>query len=95
MHNSTGDFTVPDNYFATLGEQISSRIMVEESMNGRAEGFAVPDGYFDKLQGAILDKTVKTVQREQQRRGVIRKLISSGAFKYATAACLVLGIGTT
>jgi len=101
-------FTVPDEYFDDMQAQISARIAVEESLE-EGEGFTVPDQYFSKLQDAILAKTTGVAedapvvqlnpapqqQQTAQRRGMVRRLISSGVFKYATAACLVLAVGTT
>lgn len=79
--------------------------------NAEGEGFAVPDQYFSKLQDAILAKTTgvaeenaeapvvqlnaRLTQATAQRRGIVRKLVNSGVFKYATAACIVVALGTT
>jgi hypothetical protein len=98
LNNTTGDFTVPDNYFEDQHQQINSLIAVEELLNGQPQGFTVPDNYFDNLQNAILSKTAEareTVKPAAKRGGIVRRMFTSGAFKYATAACLVLGIGTT
>jgi len=89
---STG-FTVPDGYFDNLQEHIKSRIFVEETLSAQPEGFAVPQNYFDSLTENILSKTTK--QEKEKRRGVVIKMFSSVAFKYASAACLVLAIGGT
>ena len=101
-------FTVPDGYFNNLEQQIQSRIFVEEALTNTEEQFAVPAGYFDKLTSSILDKTVNpqpeeakvvtmkpvpAVTDKEVRRGVIRKMIASTAFKYASAACFALVIG--
>jgi len=59
--------------------------------------FAVPEGYFTQLQESILSKI--SVQEEAKvvqmpsRQGVIRKLVSTAAFKYASAACFALVVG--
>lgn len=90
---STG-FAVPDGYFDNLTEQIQSRIFVEEALNEQPESFTVPHNYFDHLAENILDKTTRQV-KEKSRGAIIRQLFMSGAFKYATAACLVLVIGGT
>jgi hypothetical protein len=83
-------FTVPDGYFDNLQEQIGSRIFVEEALNEPAGQFAVPEGYFDKLSANILDKTVN--QGAVKNRGIVRRLYTSTAFKYATAACFALAL---
>lgn len=89
--NTTGPgFTVPDGYFDNLEQQIQSRIFVEEALGEPAGQFAVPEGYFDKLSANILDKTVN--QGTVKSRGIIRKLYTSTAFKYATAACFALAL---
>jgi hypothetical protein len=51
----------------------------------------VPDGYFDKLNRNILNKTVN--QEVVIRKTIVRKLFASNTFKYATAACLALIVG--
>ncbi|QQL48501.1 hypothetical protein [Mucilaginibacter ginkgonis] len=81
-------FTVPDNYFTDMHEQITSRIAVEEA--ARAP-FTVPEGYFETLNREILNQTAGL--EAIQRRGVIRKLVSTAAFKYASAACFALIVG--
>jgi hypothetical protein len=87
-------FTVPEGYFENLSEQIQSRIFVQEALNKQPEGFTIPSNYFDRLTDNILDQTTRQA-KEKPRGAVIRKLFMSGAFKYATAACLVLVIGGT
>ncbi|HVW98117.1 MAG TPA: hypothetical protein VHA56_19255 [Mucilaginibacter sp.] len=84
-------FAVPEGYFSNLEQQIQSRIFVEEALSGPAEGFAVPDGYFDKLNASILDNTVKQ-QNTVKQKTIIRRLYSSTAFKYATAACIAVAL---
>jgi hypothetical protein len=84
-------FTVPDGYFDNLEQQIKSRILVEEALGDPADHFAVPEGYFDQLNKNILGRTVK--QGNANRRGIVRKLFASTAFKYATAACFAVAIG--
>ncbi|MGN6638686.1 MAG: hypothetical protein ACTHJ8_07220 [Mucilaginibacter sp.] len=93
-------FTVPEGYFKNLSEQIQSRIFVEEAMDEAPEGFTVPQGYFEQLTANILDKTAEkqeavVKQMQPVHRGVVRKLFASAAFKYASAACLVLAVGAT
>ncbi|GAB2694651.1 hypothetical protein GCM10027037_17720 [Mucilaginibacter koreensis] len=86
-------FTVPgDDYFSRLQQQITSRIAIEEMAPAAEEAaFAVPEGYFDTLNKSILNKTVN--QDMVMRKGIIRKLVSTAAFKYASAACFALIIG--
>lgn len=86
-------FAVPHGYFENLEQQIQSRIMVEEALAEKPEGFAVPEGYFDRLTENILDKTTR--QEKEERRGVVRRMFASAAFRYATAACLALAVGGT
>ncbi len=86
-------FVVPDGYFDNLQQQIQSRIFVEEILTAQTEGFTVPENYFDNLTANILDKTTK--EEKVQKRGVVRKLFATAAFKYATAACLVIAVGGT
>jgi hypothetical protein len=87
-------FLVPDGYFDELQQQIQSRIFIEESLNEQPAGFNVPEGYFEQLTENILSKTTAQ-QVVPQKRGIVRRLIVSAAFKYAAAACLVIAIGGT
>ncbi len=84
-------FAVPEGYFENLSKQIESRIFVEEALSSQVEAFAVPQDYFDSLNKSILAKTVNL--ENKQRKGIVRKLFASTAFKYATAACFALAIG--
>ena len=84
-------FTVPDGYFDNLEQQIKSRILVEEALSTHAEFFTVPQGYFNQLTKNILDKTVN--YESAKRKGIVKKLFASTAFKYATAACFALVLG--
>jgi len=84
-------FAIPENYFDNLQQQISARILVEEALAG-ADKFTVPAGYFDNLSKNILNKTVN--QDMVKRKGIIRRMYASGAFKYAAAACFAAIIGT-
>ncbi|MGZ3777178.1 MAG: hypothetical protein ACXVIY_12195 [Mucilaginibacter sp.] len=92
LDKEAAGFAVPEGYFENLEQQIQSRIFVEEAMDAQPAGFDVPDGYFTNLTSNILDKTT---QQKAERKGVVRRMFSTAAFKYATAACLVLGIGGT
>jgi len=82
---------VPAGYFDNLEEQINARIFVEEAL-GEEENFTVPEGYFNQLNKAILNKTVN--QEMVKRKGVVRRMFATGAFKYAAAACFALVVGT-
>lgn len=90
-------FAVPENYFENLAEQIKARVQIEEAMQEEA-GFGVPEGYFDSLNQKILAKTVNVDQVKKDnevRRGIVRKLFATTAFKYAAAACFAVVIGAT
>jgi hypothetical protein len=86
-------FTVPENYFEELNSQITSRIFVEEALMNADETLTVPQDYFNKLNQSILNKTVNQVV-VKRKEAVIRRMFSSTAFKYATAACLMIMAGT-
>ena len=91
LEGSAPVFAVPEGYFTDLEQQILGKVAVEEILASPVGDFVVPDGYFDKLNKTILDKTVNV--SENNRSAVIRKLIASNTFKYATAACLAMVIG--
>jgi hypothetical protein len=91
LENTEHVFSVPEGYFENLEQQIKSRIFVEEALAGPVNNFEVPQNYFEDLNKAILNKTVN--QQKVQRRGVVRKLFATTAFKYATAACFALLVG--
>jgi hypothetical protein len=91
VNNEAAGHAVPTDYFENLEQQISARIFVEETLN-KEEEFTVPACYFENLNKAILDKTVK--QDKVERRGIVRKMFAYNAFKYAAAACLALVVGT-
>ena len=85
-------FTVPQNYFEDLSSQIQSRIFVEEALITTDETLSVPQNYFAHLNKSILNKTVN--QDTAKRKGVVVRMFSSTAFKYAAAACLMVMVGT-
>ncbi len=91
VNNDADGHAVPENYFDDMAQQISARIMVEETLNEK-ESFSVPEDYFEKLNKAILNKTVN--QDMVKRKGVVRRMFASSAFKYAAAACLAVVVGT-
>lgn len=92
-------FGVPEGYFENLQQNITARIGIDEAVNAD-EPFAVPAGYFDKLNAAILSKTVDADQEQVQHepvkeRGIIRKFLTSGVYRYAAAACVTIAIGVS
>jgi hypothetical protein len=92
LDKETTGFTVPDGYFGNLEQQIKSRLFVEDVLDTQPAGFDVPEGYFADLTNNILNKTT---QQKAERKGVVRQMFASVAFKYAAAACFVLGVGAT
>jgi hypothetical protein len=102
-------FAVPENYFDELSSNIQSRIAVEELMNNDAETFTIPANYFEQLSQNILNKTVNEVigveveetdnvisfKQAVDKRSIVRKMLASGTFRYATAACFAVLIGIT
>ena len=91
LDKEIADFAVPEGYFDNLTDQIQSRIFVEEALSEK-EGFAVPEEYFNGLTENILDKTTR---EKKEKKGIVIRMFSTAAFKYATAACLVLAVGAT
>jgi len=92
LNTEDAGFTVPENYFEELNTQITSRIFVKEALTASAETLAVPENYFNTLNSKILNKTVN--QPAVKRKGAVVRFLSSTAFKYATAACLTIMVGT-
>jgi hypothetical protein len=90
LNQPTG-FTTPDNYFDTLTAQIQSRVKVEGALVGVEDTMTVPDGYFERLNKSILNKTVN--QDNVKRKTIVRRMFNSPAFKYATAACFLAIVG--
>ncbi|GAB2975705.1 hypothetical protein GCM10027049_07920 [Mucilaginibacter puniceus] len=89
--NQSFGFTTPNNYFEDLTAQIQSRVKVEEALVGAEETMTVPDGYFERLNKNILNKTVN--QDIIKRKTIVRRMFNSPIFKYATAACLLAIVG--
>lgn len=87
--------TVPEGYFEQLSNNIQSRIAVEAAMTDAENTFTVPEGYFNRLNSSILSQTVNAVNKGtvKRKKGAVIRMLSSGAFKYATAACVVAVIG--
>jgi len=92
--NNSESFTVPADYFNELEQNIQSRIAIEQHVE--EESFAVPAGYFEALESKILQQTVLQTGRPavKEERGVVVKMWTKHAFKYASAACFSLIIGT-
>jgi hypothetical protein len=86
-------FTVPENYFEELNNRVKSRVFVEQALNNAEDTLTVPQGYFNELNTNILNKTINSRDSIKHKSAVIR-MLSSPVFKYATAACLVLMVGT-
>ncbi|TWJ02590.1 hypothetical protein JN11_01563 [Mucilaginibacter frigoritolerans] len=100
LNSDNEAFAVPEGYFDELAGNIQSRIFIEETLAEQDEVFAVPEGYFDALHESITAKTigaetetVVTAKNEKPIKGIVRKLVFSTAFKYATAACFAVAIG--
>src|ERR1700761_2592168 len=84
-------FTVPENYFENLNSQIQSRLLVEQALVNAEDTFTVPENYFNHLSKEILNKTVN--QEVVKRKSNVIRMFSTTAFKYATAACVILMVG--
>lgn len=91
LDEGTNAFSVPEGYFDNLAGQIQSRIRVEEALAGGGEHFTVPENYFEQLNKSILNKTVNLDM--VKRKGIVRKMMASTVFKYATAASVILLVG--
>lgn len=91
--SGAASFAVPDDYFVDLEQQIKGRIFIEETLNAPTDGFDVPEGYFEKLNSKVLSQTVNA-KAPQKSKGIVRKMYATGAFKYATAACFALVVGS-
>ncbi|MHB8208118.1 hypothetical protein [Mucilaginibacter sp.] len=90
VNNDAHGHAVPQAYFNNLEQQINARILIEETVS--AEEFSVPADYFDKLNKAILNKTVN--QDIVKRKGLVRRMYATNTFKYAAAACFAVFVGT-
>ena len=92
LNNEKG-FTIPEGYFDELEQNIQSRIAIAQNIE---EEFAVPEGYFEALTHKILAKTTLQPAEKivKEERGTVIKLWTKHAFKYASAACFSLVIGT-
>jgi DNA-binding transcriptional regulator/RsmH inhibitor MraZ len=92
LNTDNASLNVPTNYFEDLSSKIQSRIAVEEAVANAADTLTVPPAYFERLNKEILNKTVN--QEVVKRKGVVIRMMSSRVFKYATAACVLVMIGT-
>ncbi|MDB5109066.1 MAG: hypothetical protein JWR67_180 [Mucilaginibacter sp.] len=92
LNKENTGYTVPENYFEGLNNQIKSRILVEDALMETPEAFTVPPDYFNHLNKRILNKTVN--QDIVKHKSAVIRFFSSTAFKYATAACFAVMIGT-
>jgi hypothetical protein len=91
--NTEKGFAVPESYFEELSQNIQSRIAIDEVLNTE-KGFTVPENYFAGLENRILQKTINTPAKQiKKEQGIVRKLWTTAAFKYATAACFSLFVG--
>lgn len=89
MRSEIPDFSVPEGYFDTLSEHIRSRIMLEGAV-GNATPFTVPANYFSELEQKLQVKTAQPETAVQRKEPVIRRMFGQSAWKYASAACIVL-----
>ncbi len=88
LASATPDRAVPENYFHELGRDIEARIGAEQiRQQVPAEGFTVPDNYFEDLKFNILAKTAN------KKQPFVRKL-NPNWMRYAAAACITIAIGT-
>jgi len=91
------NFTIPQGYFDELIDNIQGRVNLEKAADAEHNVFAVPQGYFNELQKNTLSQTTNKqhakVVKMPSRESVVRKLISTAAFKYASAACIALFVG--
>ena len=92
VNNDAHGHAVPQDYFNNLEQQINARILTEETI-GAEESFSVPADYFDKLNKAILNKTVNQ-DIVVKRKGLVRRMYATNTFKYAAAACFAVFVGT-
>jgi thiol:disulfide interchange protein len=91
VNNDAHGHAVPQDYFNAFEQQINARILIEETVSAE-QNFSVPADYFDKLNNAILNKTVK--QNVAKRKGIVRRMYATNTFKYAAAACFAVFLGT-
>jgi len=90
VNNDADGHAVPQDYFNNLEQQINARILIEETVSAE-ESFGVPADYFDRLNKAILNKTIN--QDILKRKGIVRRMYATNTFKYAAAACFAVFVG--
>jgi len=84
---SESTFSTSSDYQAQLTNDILAKVSEEKLKSSVPEdGFAVPDGYFEKLQNEIFKQTVN-----QPRIVPLKKTKTSWIF-YTAAACLALAV---
>ena len=93
VNNEAHGHAVPQDYFNEFEQHINARILVEEII-GAEESFGVPADYFDKLNKAILNKTVNQEIVKVKHKTIVRRLYATNTFKYAAAACFAVFLGT-
>jgi hypothetical protein len=81
MNSQADDFTVPANYF----EQLSQNIL-NKTVNQAQEA--------DVVEAVEVDNVI-SFKKAVDKRSVIRKMLASGTFRYATAACFAVILGIT
>lgn len=84
---NTSGFTVPENYFEDLTGKISTEVFLAD-INKKT--FTVPEGYFNTLE-----QRIQLNIKPEKKGAVVRRLFTGNLWKYATAACLVLALGST
>lgn len=77
---------VPAGYFEQLPDEINAKITLDALRLPKDTGFTVPEGYFDRINTAIL----QTVSQAATPEVKVRKLWPSKLTRYAAAACLAL-----
>lgn len=80
-----------DAFFEEQQSIIAARIKINEYA-ALGNGFTVPDNYFNNLTEQINKKT--GIKEVVQPTGKLRSLFTRAAWKYATAACIVVAVAT-
>ncbi|RKR82324.1 hypothetical protein BDD43_2500 [Mucilaginibacter gracilis] len=90
--NSEAGFNIPEGYFEQLTGNIESRLAVEQFADNE-KGFIVPEAYFEGLEARIIQNTINVSAPAPTGTAIVRKLWTTTAFKYASAACFSLIVG--
>jgi len=85
-------FNTPKNYFEDFEDRLFSKIS-EESLP-KESGFAVPEGYFDQLDSAIL-KNIEPLVKETKVIPLFSKRTLAYAITIAACAVLVFSLVNT